>query len=248
MPYENAAPMYWEPGAPDRPIRGLFDVVDVVDGGSQRSILGVEYLTDVCTPAKTWDEWCVTNGAVKEASDLSLVEGSNFVVYAALTCPLGMSQDEQERRLRDTFDMKAEVQVEKAVWATLTSAPSDADADMIFKIVSALEQSLAENYAGRGLLHMGRGGAVLAGAEGAFQPATSDTAPIQTVNGTRVVMGRGYGNGQMVAASGQVSVLRGPLHVYRTTQTTTTGAMVLAEQAYTVLVECLAGWGEVAVA
>jgi hypothetical protein len=242
------AQAYWEPSrSVDRPVRGLFDVAEVVDVQGH-VLLGAEYRTNSCTAGCAWLDMCDPVG-VKSFESPSDVVGCTFAVYDALECELGQSPDEMAGMLRETFGVKAEAVVEAQLQAQLMVAPPAASTSLT-DMVADLEEHLAQNYAGRGLLHMDRYTSVQAYSRKLIEDPESHGARVQTINGTPVVLGRGYvrtAGKFWAAASGRVVVLRGPLIEARAPMNETTGNRVLLEQQYVLLVECAAAWTEVAV-
>jgi len=125
-------------------------------------------------------------------------------------------------------------------------------------VIANLEEQLAKNYAGLGSLHMDRFTGLVAHGQRLVGEPNPDIGDVHTVNGTPVVLGRGYARtaGQYWAgAAGRVTVLRGPMVTVRTPPMpqqpvavppalTSLPPRVLVEQQFVILMECVAAWSE----
>jgi hypothetical protein len=234
---DNAA-AWWPLGAPEPPAGGLFDVVPLVQPGDPHVFLGAQHWSNRCTPGGVWLDMCDPQTA-KTFRAPELVQGYPFAVYDGMECTIGASADDLAGMLLDTFAVKAEAVAEARLQDALAPAPA---ATSLPAAVADLEVLLAAGYAGRGLLHMDRGTAVHAFMENLLVPS-SDGAGVRTINGTPVVLGRGYTaapGGFFTAATGQVVALAGPVQQVRTPITGTEPGRVLVEQQFVLLVECVA--------
>lgn len=235
---------YWEPGVPEQPKRGLFEVAEVIDVPDPHLMLGIEYMTNRCTAGSVWLDMCRSTGS-KTFKGLTLVKGAGFTVYDALECEIGESQEQLGTRIAESLQVKAEAVAEAQLQKLLTAAAATASTSLADS-VGVLEKFLADGYAGLGLLHMDRYTAVRAGSQSLIDFGTG-----ATITGTPVVMGRGYTRGAskfFAAASGRVVVLRSrpitstaPIHA-------TGPGRVLVEQQMVIAVECVSAWTEASAA
>lgn len=242
------APGYWEPGPAPPPKRGLFSVAEIHDGVDPHLMMGANYMTNRCTAGSEWLDFCSPLAAtVKQFMKLSIVKGLSATVYDALDCePVGVSADEQETRLLDTFDVKAEAVMEASLERRLR-ADAALPAASLTEMIAVLEEELAQNYAGLGTLHMDRYTSLSARAAGLVEIPTSPDGPIETINGTPVAAGRGYyrdADQFWAGACGRVIILRGPKSTYRTPPSLDRAPQVLVEQPFVILAECVAVWTE----
>jgi hypothetical protein len=201
-----------------------------------------------------WLDMCEPpGGALKEFMSLSPVVGDPFTAYDALECyPVGVSAEEQESRLRGTFDVKAEAVAEAQLQALIQASGYGVIASTsLVDMIADLEEELAANYAGQGMLHFDRHTALVAGSRHVLKDPDDVDTPARTINGTPAVLGRGYeqspGN-YWAAATGRVNVLRGPLLVTQTGPMSDSPPRVLAEQTMVLLVECVARYAESVIA
>ena len=246
---------YWEPGPAPSPVRGLFSIAEVVDVTDPHLMLGAEYMTNRCTAGCEWTEMCEPPTlTLKQFMKLNPVQGESFAVYDALDCELvGVPHDEQESRLRGTFDVKAEAVAEARLQAILQGSVALPATDLP-TVVAALEEQLAKNYAGLGTLHMDRYTSLIAHSQRLLVEPEIEGGSVRTINGTPVALGRGYGRtaGKFWAgAAGRVTILRGPVVAVRTNSmpmvagsTTSLPPRVMVEQQFVILVECVSAWSE----
>lgn len=249
MPNPGNAYGYWEPGPAPAPKRGLFSVAEVVDNIDPHLLMGAEYMTNRCTAGCEWLDLCnPPAGTLKQFMTLNLVQGNPFTAYDALECfPVGISRDEQEARLKGTFDVKAEAVAEAQLQAILMGSGSPIASSSLVDMVADLEEELAANYAGQGTLHFDRYTGLTAAAQHILKDPDDVDIPPRTINGTPAVMGRGYkansGN-YWAGAAGRVTILRGPLVTTSAPPLGDNRERVLVEQTMVILVECVARFAE----
>jgi hypothetical protein len=259
MPNITGARSYVEVPAPAPKVGGLYAVARVIDSADPHDLLGAEYETDACTPAQHWSAGNCGYGypatpcnptpnpaaTNKTFHGTTLVTGDPFTVYDGIDCNLmGAPADHYEGRVRDGLALKEPKQVEAhvaglllALDATSTAATSIADA------VAQAEGWLAANYEGQGVIHMSRVTAALACAADVVAVGIDGT--LATCQGTPIANGAGYGSVLAVGAviaSGQVTIIRGPVDV-RSTPGQNVGAAcepprALAERTFVPLIEC----------
>ena len=254
MPNPVGARGYWEPGPAPAPQRGLFSVIEVVDNVDPHLLMGAEYMTNRCTAGCVWLHMCEPpQGELKQFMTLNMVWGDPFTVYDALECfPVGVTAAEQASRLQGTFDVKAEAVAEAQLQNLIQSSGySVIDSSTLVDMVADLEEELAANYAGQGLLHFDRHTALVAASRHILKDPEDVDLPARTINGTPAVLGRGYeqspGN-YWAGATGRVTLLRGPLVITDAPPLGDNRQRVLAEQVMVLLVECVARYAESVIA
>ena len=248
MPNPGNAYGYWEPGPAPAPKRGLFTTAEVVDNIDPHLLMGAEYMTNRCTAGCEWLHLCEPPaGQLKQFMTLNQVRGEPFTAYDALECfPVGVTREEQESRLRGTFDVKAEAVAEAQLQAILMASTPIASTSLV-DMVADLEEELAANYAGLGLLHFDRYTALSVGAAHILRDPEDVDVPARTINGTPAALGRGYkanANNYWAGATGRVTILRGPLVVSSAPPLGDNRERVLVEQTMVILVECVARFAE----
>ncbi len=238
--------------APERKIGGALDVVRVIEP-DPHALLGAEYQTDACFTADEWLSNCGNYPVVdceagtatvtdsKVFHGLAEVVGDPFTVYTGVECPFpGAGPDAYTVRAQAALALKESRGVEERLTALFDAWPNSPAlaASNIVGAVAQLEKWLEENYAGRGYLAMSRGQAVLAAAAQVISPALNGT--LASVVGTPVILG--VGTDTTIYASGQVTLLRGPVIVNGVTGMTVGDtclpARTLAERTYVPLIEC----------
>jgi hypothetical protein len=256
VPNITGARNYVEVAAPAPKVGGLFAVANVIDSTDPHDLLGAEYQTDACTPAEHWSAGncgygypatpCNPTPAVaatlKDFHGLTLVTGDPFTIYDGIDCELlGGPSDYYRGRVEASLRLKEQKAAEQHVAGLLLASTNSLSAGDIVEAVAEAEAWLADNYAGQGVIHMNRKSATLACA--AQVVGAGLDGRLATCQGTPVANGAGYGSlvGKVVA-SGQVTLLRGPITV-----TNAPGMNVgvecsppraLAERTYVPLIEC----------
>lgn len=239
---------------------GASHVIDVGEGAHE--LMGAEYLTDACTFSNGWSgNWCVApiasqcedpgappaNPKTFDAGS-AVVEGDPFVVYAGSACDV----DSLEGRLRSAtaaFNYGERRSVDAAVTTWLDTIDIDMESEdaAIPCAIGLMEQWLAQNYGGVGVIALPLVAAVPAVGEGVVYPDASGSGLITAV-GTPVVayvpdtvqaLPVGY-------ALGQLTLIRGPLRTVSVppmsrSDGTCEPARALAERIYVPLVECVVG-------
>lgn len=235
-------------------------VIDVGEGAHE--LMGAEYLTDACNVSWGWGgNWCVApiaaqcdDPGVAPANPKSflsasaVVEGDPFVVYAGSSCDI----DSLEGRLRSAtaaFNYGERRSVDDAVTAWLGTVDTDMESGSapIACVIGQMEQWLAQNYGGVGLLALPIVAAVPAVGDGVIYPDANGSGLI-TALGTPVVA---YVPPDTQAlpvgfALGQLTLIRGPLRSISVppmsrSDGTCEPARALAERVYVPLVECAVG-------
>jgi hypothetical protein len=253
VPNITGARAYVTVPAPEARLGGLFPTARVIDV-SGHELLGAEYQTDACTPAEHWSAGncgygypatpCNPDGTptLKTFHGLTDVTGDPFTIYDGIDCNL-LGTDDLGGRVRAALSLKEAKAVETHVLTLLQAAGGAATsaADIVAQIAAA-EDWLAENYEGQGVIHMSRGTAALACAAQAVSPGLDGT--LATCQGTPIANGAGYSAlGDSVVASGQITLLRGPVEFREAPQMdngdgTCSPPRSLAERTYVALIEC----------
>ncbi|MFF8931483.1 cupin [Streptomyces longwoodensis] len=217
--------------------------VDVVDADDLHELNGTQMVPLSCTAAHTWQRDCppppTPNPASKTFDRPGLCEFDPVTVYAGATCStFGMTQDEAVVHATETLRMGEQRALEEhfMVNALCTMAASNdltpaAGPLQVAQGIAVLEGWLAEQYGGKGLLHVPAGAAALLGCCNVVTAPTSGIGCPQTLMGNGVVFGAGYaanvGGATCTQApagelwlyvTGPVRVRRGPLDVNPTTE------------------------------
>jgi len=252
MPNIAGAQVYIDVPAPERKTGGVIDSVRVIDV-TGHALLGAEYLTDACNTLNEWLSNCETvyppgcaGGPeptnTKDFDNLDLVSGEPFALYNGLRCEgPGQQTDALEARAKASLELKESRGVEnflKGLLIGLSGSSTYAAKDVV-DAVAYLEQWLDDEYGGKGFIEMSRHTAVLACAAQIIGPGLDGR--MATCQGTPVILGVGDKN--TLFASGQITLLRGPIGVYSVPEMTLADgtcapARTLAERSYVPLVEC----------
>lgn len=227
----------FEPTAPRPYTRGLFSFSNVVDTDDPHLMLGAEYATYRCNEGNAWLEMCDPAGS-KILERPSLVRGDSFTVYDSIQCETvtGDAGDRARREFAESFETKSEAVVEARLKSILAANAVTPTADVTEALIS-MQDALA-SYAGLGMLHMNN------------KFATTALSKNLIVNGTDIreadiVVGRGYtSNDYWVAATGQITVLRDSVRVVEASPTREQQPILMAEQNFVLLIECISAWAE----
>lgn len=239
--------------APQPKIGGLFSVATVIDVDDPHILMGAQAETTACEPANLWDHVCPvlfpgSCGAAnpagytkKAAHGFEVVTGDPFTVYDSIDCK---DKADYTDEVRAGLILKEQKAVETHMLALLNAAPSGGTPPNVMKAVAAAEDWLANMYEGLGVIHMGPHEAILAAAAQVVAPGLDGS--LATVLGTPVVVGAGYAvtGSEMVYASGQVVLYRGPILAQNVpgmqgpTAADCHPPRALAERTYVPLIEC----------
>lgn len=258
VPSENAVRKILDDVAAPKPkVGGLFPVATVIDVSDPHALLGAQYETDSCGAASLWEHDCpavypalpcdeeqVGDLVLKTFRSLTLVTGDPITVYDGIDCNLlGGDPDRFVRRVRDSLLLKEQAAVERhmAVLLDTLDTGNAAVPETVADAIATAEAWLDANYAGLGLIHMSRTAVNTAAAAHLIVAGPDGT--VATIQGTPIANGAGYaGLGATIYASGQVTLLRGPI-VQNVTpsmniDTNCVPPRALAERTYVPLVEC----------
>lgn len=237
------------------------NVIDVGDGAHE--LMGAQYITNACTgPNNGWTgKWCVTPIA-SQCEDPGappadpkqfdpyneVVDGDPFVAYAGTECDLGtMADNLAAATAAFNFGERRNVDEAMAAWLDAQGVDQEVSGSAVC-VLGEMEAFLAASYGGRGLIAVPVAVAIPLAAEGAIYPDTADAGNLVTALGTPVAAYAtpGLGGPYKAYASGQLTLLRGPLHTYNVPPMvrkdgTCAPARALAERVYVPLVECVVG-------
>lgn len=258
----TGARAYVDVPAPAPKVGNILDVVRVLNS-SGHDLLGAEYETFSCYGVEEWLSNCgnypTPTGCIgrDEAGGLAgapvvaekkvfhgpvMVEGDPFTLYSGVECSTLSSLNAQDgANAQSSLELKEGRGVEEhltalfAAWTGLDTVTGGRVAES----VAALEGWLEENYAGQGFIGMSRQVAVLAAA--AQIVVSNLNGSLSTVLGTPILLG--VGDADTVYASGQITLIRGPIIQNAVPSVTypdgtCAPARALAERTYVPLVEC----------
>lgn len=239
--------------APAPKLGGALSVVRVVNV-SGHELLGAEYETDSCF---TVEEWlsncgnyptaadCNTNPTIAEKKVFNgpeMVEGDPFALYSGIACSSLSALTQQDgQRAQASLELKEGRGVEEHLTGLFAAFPGKVSLSggSVAEAIGALEGWLETEYAGQGYIGMSREVAVAAAA--AHIVARNLDGTLSTIIGTPIMLG--VGDPDTLFASGQVTLLRGPVILNTAPQMdlpdgTCLPARALAERTYVPLVEC----------
>lgn len=185
---------------------GLFSASTLLEGVPPHELNGIEYET-VCSPQV--DPYPVglcpadspaADREKKPAGTVSTASASPFAVYAADSCVLGRDETEARQQLRQRFLSGEQAAVERTVFdgqmgntpflrqADVINTHADALPDLI-EAIGLIEQWLAENYGGVGVVHAPRSMAPKLKAQTVMDVKGGQAS---TIAGSAWVFGTGY--------------------------------------------------------
>jgi hypothetical protein len=179
---------------------GLLSAAQVLPTDDVHMALGTIWIPNQCDRPGIAPDPCATPAVAKELAELPLApDVVPFAVYGSFTCSLvGFTPEEAHERAVAHLTQGEQRAVEYAVWTgeqgtephladssttTLAGASTPADA------VATLEDWLATNYSGTGVLHMARGAATWLASDNLLR---REGDRLETQLGTRVAAGGGY--------------------------------------------------------
>lgn len=261
-----------EPPQIERYRGGLYSAANwpELPGDGQRWENGVQYQAETCATATTWAVTCGTDEEreAKEATlALPLVEGSPFVAYLGVECPLvGFTLEEFSRLVRNALDACEQRSVERTFWTgdmgndphladpeTVVLGNTDVTPLSLLQGVALLEGYLGDNYCGIGVLHAPR---TLAPFAANFGLISGTNPRITTPLGTRWAFGAGYSvntgptgieaaaGTAWIYATGQVNAWKSdiwlqPDQLEQSFNTLNNNVELFAERAFVLTTECV---------
>lgn len=270
----NCPPLYVEAPAITPYQYGLFSVASMPpEDADPHWQCGIEYQPLSCDRAFVTADDCETaTPTPKEVAEgVGIVEAEPFTIFDGFNCHIvGFTEAEIMARARAALELGERRAVEREYWTgehgtalhladpsavvlNAVPAPTAADALHIVGGLAALENYLADNYGGVGVIHAPRGVSAFLSR---FHLASVVGSRIQTLVGTPVALGGGYvvntgpdgtpappGTAWMYA-TGQVVVRRSapwvnPNSVAAALNRTTNNVTLLAERTVIVSHECV---------
>jgi hypothetical protein len=230
---------------------GVLSVANVIDT-SGYELMGVEALTDACSSAEVWEEWCTTTPLGRKIFEDTLdhVVGDPFAVYAGIACDLQRT-DEAADRATARLGYAESRGVDFHVEADLASAAGVVDLGGPFSVAQGIgvaEAFAATVYGGVPTLLIPRllvqcaceNGALTRNLDGSLETcAGSKVAPLTTPLTVPVTV-----TSATLYVSGSVTVYRGPVETISVPQQvfddgTFEPARALAERIYVPVFDCL---------
>jgi hypothetical protein len=233
------------PGPYAAPRPGLVDAaVGPMDMPAHVQTSGAQWLNEVCGGGQLYPPACLTPPYPSFRIDPGdgMVTAYPFVTAATYICPpVGTSDADAERRVRQRLTLDEPRQVERAFWgggdgvtgvleqmfaAIPASVTQLAASPTIPEGIAKLEQQATVNgYNGPLLIHARPRMAALGGARGAWRTMlTSDNGIVHTWYGSRVVFGSGYkgsktdGSGGIPTATVDAVYITGRVFLWREPQ------------------------------
>lgn len=247
---------------------GLVSAADMVVESDPHFVNGIEFEQNPCGPAKLAANECVTSpGAEREVPDgIDVVESGPITVYNGFTCrAVGVSEAEMLDRARKSLSGGEWAAVEKAVWSqgdplrlmndgTGEGAETEVlttEAVSLVKGIGLLEEHLADQYGGVGVIHAPRGVAGFAAerrqidVEGGRKVTTLGTRwsfgnyPNTDIDGVAAAVDTAW-----LVATGAVAVRRSevkqrPTNLGEALDRRTNEIFAIAERTYVVSWECV---------
>lgn len=210
--------------SPDRaPVAfGLFSVLDFRNAG--RWINGVTWPGTTCGPASVYEVGCTDEALPVTRPDRELEWGTATAlsVEGTFACaPFGTTFAEIEDRAIEDLQRHEEAAVEQHLWAALAAdegATAVTGLNSTPKgVLGALERHIALSYGAKGVIHIPRGLFPF------FDGIEAKGNRLQTVLGTPVVAGSGYGDADdlrvyatptMLAYRGEAQVIGSPEQMF----------------------------------
>lgn len=237
------------------PTGGLLDAVTVVNDTSGRLAMGgVDYVTGPCGPASLAPGLCLPNGDIpvdgeKEIESPEIVEGDPFATYRRIGCTIPGEPYGPMAQL--SFERGEPYAVEKGFYYSVLQHATVIDGgdtpQSAAAVVGALEQILAENYAGVGVLLTSRQGAIVLGAQQVAFPGM--TGVLTDILGTSIAalsFGTAGPDGAAAPAGSFWVYIAGGVTLYKgqaftsepVRDTNTNESTVLIERVWSATVEC----------
>lgn len=244
---------------------------DIRDVDDVHELLGIEWLALGCCPVNVWRDPCVADESPGEESPGPLQKefcrptsehADPITVYSGAECStMGWSYAEARTHAEASLALGEQEAVEAGFWSdhlavNATDLTPDGGPVNIAQGVAALEGCLAEQYGGRGVLHVPAGVAALLGCCNLVRedPASGN---LTTLAGNCAIIGAGYsamntGPGNLPAEPGTAWIyITGPVVIRRgptmtipdrpgaSVNTRTNDRRVLVERTYVVATTCV---------
>ena len=233
--------------APAVRVGGVMSVARVIDITDPHDQLGAQYESQACASGQILTDLCAPHTG-KVFDDMTWVTGEPFVVYTGVECDF-MQSGEAERKINERFGFIESASVDQGVLADLAAldVPVGAGAEPLASAVGILEATMAVAYGGVATLYVPANLVTQGCAANVFHRQADGT--IVTCQGSKVAnMAAWDGTLQSathtIYASGQITILRGPLLGPHYAPNFMEGATyhparALAERVYVPLIECV---------
>lgn len=211
---------------------GLFSVATPADPGDH-AMVGFRWESWACTMPNTIVDPCINGGTAPPPKTFggcpSDINFKPITVYLGIQ-RTGQSIDVGQAQVRRVLEDSEEMAVEQHLWTLLGIEVVEAAAMSPIGALAKVEDELAANYVGTGVIHMSRGTAIRLS-----QELVRVGSRIETAIGTPVVVGAGY-TAATIYGTGALAVRRGEMDVMSAWNMAINDELVLAERTY------VAGW------
>lgn len=213
---------------------GLFSVVAPGTPGDH-GVVGIMWESWACLDPNTTTDPCINGGAVPGAKEFE--DCPNTSTFKPITVYLGIKRSGQSldvggEQVRRVLADGEEYAVEEYLWGLLGAAVTEQTALSPVGALAKVEDDLAAGYMGTGLIHMSRGNAIRLASQ-----LVRVGDHIETLIGTPVAVGSGYGSG-FIYGTGAGVVVRGDVSILSAWNTSINDELVLAERTYVVGWDC----------
>lgn len=240
MAFTNQFTRINAPNVTPRP-HNLFTVAPPTTPPDPHWSAGVMWDPLACLRTGVWLDQCVSgagDGSPKVVSDCTqqaMQQFQPFTVYAAIKRS-GGDPDDSVALARSTLGNGENFGVEQYLWdrfvATVAAPVAATNAPTA---LATVEQALAANYMGQGVIHLTPYIATILGAQGLIGASPKMT----TVIGTPVVVGAGYDTPtNTIYGSGQIVVVRGTIDEHDAWDRQVNDHVAFAERTYVVGWDC----------
>lgn len=213
---------------------GLFSIATPGDPGDH-AMVGFRWESWACTVPNTITDPCINGGADPGPKEFGLCPSN--ISFKPITVYLGIQRTGQSldvglTQVQRVLEDSEEFAVEQYLWTLLGLDVTEAAAMSPEGALATVEDQLAANYMGTGVIHMSRGTASRL-TLGNTLVRVGDH--IETLIGTPVVVGAGY-DSSTIYGTGALAVRRGQMEVVSAWNMAINDELVLAERTY------VAGW------
>lgn len=228
--------------APPVPARsfGLFSVAPPEAPTDSHALMGLGWESLACGRLPVWGDPCwnpdLAGGAKTVAACVPQHGGDAFTVYRYVNWSGGQLADGQAAA-EATLAVGEQSAVEQYLWTRLLASDTGLGAGASPVLALALvEQALADNYMGQGVIHMTPTAATMLGGEYLERQGNR----LYTIAGTPVVVGGGYVKGapDTIIGTGVVVVRRGPVETLGAIDRNVNDVLALVERNYVIAWDC----------
>ena len=207
--------------------------------------------TDHGLTGVSWDSWSCAVGMVSTTTDVCINGGAAPPAKTTSRCPTnikvkpvtvyigrqrgGQSYDVGEAQVRGALEDGEEFAIESWLWTKLAASITEVATALPAVALATVEETLANEYMGTGVIHMSRATATRLGTQNLLRI----NGRIETVVGTPVIVGAGYEPGA-IYGTGQLVVYRSDIDVLDNWNLSVNDQFVIAERTYVVGWDCAA--------